>query len=342
VITQVELSDRQKPDDILKLYVRNNKGVNISLASILKIVPYSTPPALFHYNRYKAATFSASLAEGKTIGDGVEVMQKIADDLTDDSYQTSLTGTSRDYSESSSNTAFAFILALILIYLILAAQFESFKDPFIIMLTVPLAIAGAVLCLWMFGHTINIFSEIGLIMLIGLVTKNKKRAWKYVELEANTKVLSVEFIESYKLLGKDEAVLKVKTTDKECPDWYVVGGDTPINLYDIRKFSSPDEVFSFHTGIMIRLMDKNYVESDEPSEEIGYDAFISHATEDKEDIVRPLAQLLKDYGFRIWFDEFELEIGDSLRESIDKGLVNSRYGIVILSPKFLNKNWTKE
>lgn len=199
VITQVELSDRQKPDDILKLYVRNNKGVNISLASILKIVPYSTPPALFHYNRYKAATFSASLAEGKTIGDGVEVMQKIADDLTDDSYQTSLTGASRDYSESSSNTAFAFILALILIYLILAAQFESFKDPFIIMLTVPLAIAGAVLCLWMFGHTINIFSEIGLIMLIGLVTKNG--------------ILIVEFANQKRKLGipKREAVIEAAT-----------------------------------------------------------------------------------------------------------------------------------
>ena len=92
---------------------------------------------------------------------------------------------------------------------------------------------------------------------------------------------------------------------------------------------------------MMRMWDKNYVESTEPPEEIGYDAFISHASEDKDDLVRPLAQLLKEYGFRVWYDEFELEVGDSLRESIDKGLVNSRYGIVILSPKFLDKNWTK-
>lgn len=169
----------------------------------------------------------------------------------------------------------------------------------------------------------------------------KKRAWEYVELEADTKVTSVEFIESFRLLGRDDSVLKVTTTDKEFPEWYVVGGDTPINLYDVRKFGSPDEAFSFHTGIMIRMMDRNYVESDEPPEEIGYDAFISHATEDKDELVRPLAGMLKEYGFRIWYDEFELEIGDSLRESIDQGLVNSSYGIVILSQKFLDKNWTK-
>lgn len=172
VITQVKLNDRQVPTDILKLYVRNNKGVYIPLATVMSIVPYAMPPALYHFNRYKAATISASLAEGKTIGDGVKSMQAIAANVLDDSFQTSLAGPSRDFSESSSNTAFAFILALVLIYLVLAAQFESFKDPFTIMLTVPLAIAGAVLTLWIFGHTINIFSEIGMIMLIGLVTKN--------------------------------------------------------------------------------------------------------------------------------------------------------------------------
>ncbi len=172
VISQVKLKDRQVPDDILKLSVRNNKGVNISLANVLTLVPNANPPSLFHFNRYKSATFSASLSEGKAISDGVEAMQTIADNLLDESFQTSLSGPSRDYSESSSNIAFAFILALILIYLILAAQFESFRDPITIMLTVPLAIAGAVLSLWIFGHTINIFSQIGMIMLIGLVTKN--------------------------------------------------------------------------------------------------------------------------------------------------------------------------
>ncbi len=172
IISQVKLTDRQEPIDILKLYVRNNKGITISLASVLKLEHTSNPPTLYHFNRYKSATFSASLAEGKTIGDGVKAMQAIADKQLDDSFQTSLSGPSRDYSESSSNTAFAFILALILIYLVLAAQFESFKDPFTIMLTVPLAIAGAILSLWISGQTINIFSQIGMIMLIGLVTKN--------------------------------------------------------------------------------------------------------------------------------------------------------------------------
>jgi HAE1 family hydrophobic/amphiphilic exporter-1/multidrug efflux pump len=146
--------------------------MNISLASVLKVELNANPPTLFHYNRYKSATISASLTEGNTIGDGVDAMQAISEKLLDDTFQTSLSGPSRDYSESSSNTLFAFLLALVLIYLVLAAQFESFKDPFTIMLTVPLAIAGAVLSLWIFGQTINIFSEIGLIMLIGLVTKN--------------------------------------------------------------------------------------------------------------------------------------------------------------------------
>jgi HAE1 family hydrophobic/amphiphilic exporter-1/multidrug efflux pump len=172
VISQVGLKDRQEPVDITKLYVRNSLGNNIALSEVIDIVPNANPPTIYHYNRYKSATISASLSEGHTIGDGVKSMQAIADKLLDESYQTSLSGASRDWAESSSNTAFAFLLALLLIYLILAAQFESFKDPFIIMITVPLAIAGAVLSLWIFGHTLNIFSEIGMITHIGLVTKN--------------------------------------------------------------------------------------------------------------------------------------------------------------------------
>ncbi len=172
VIAQVERSDRNKPEDISKLYVRNNKSENIPLSAVVKLEETSSPPSLFHFNRYKAATISASLAEGKTIGDGIKSMQAISKQLLDESYQTALSGPSRDYQESSSNIAFAFGLALILIYLVLAAQFESFVDPFIIMLTVPLALAGALLSLWVFNQTLNIFSQIGMIMLIGLVTKN--------------------------------------------------------------------------------------------------------------------------------------------------------------------------
>jgi hydrophobe/amphiphile efflux-1 (HAE1) family protein len=172
VIGQVERSERDKPGDIEKLYVRNNRGENIPLTAVVNMVEESGPPTIYHYNRYKSATVSASLVEGKTVGDGVAAMQQIASRLLDESFHTSLTGPSRDYQESSSNTSFAFGLALLLVYLVLAGQFESFTDPFIIMITVPLALAGALLSLYMFNLTINIFSQIGMIMLIGLVTKN--------------------------------------------------------------------------------------------------------------------------------------------------------------------------
>ncbi len=172
VIAQVERDDRNKTTDISKLYVRNSKGDNIPLDAVIHLEESSNPSTLYHFNRYKAATISASLAEGKTIGDGIVAMQAIATKLLDETYQTSLSGPSRDYSESSSNILFAFGLALILIYLVLAAQFESFLDPFTIMITVPLALAGALLSLYVFKQTLNIFSEIGMIMLIGLVTKN--------------------------------------------------------------------------------------------------------------------------------------------------------------------------
>ncbi|HOZ50290.1 MAG TPA: efflux RND transporter permease subunit [Chitinophagaceae bacterium] len=172
VISQVKYKDRQAPNDISNLYVRNAQGDNIPLSAVVDIKENSSPSTLFHYNRFKSATIQAAVAEGKTIGDGVKAMEEIAKRVLDNSFQTALSGASRDYAESSSNTNFAFLLALILIYLVLAAQFESFKDPFTIMLTVPLALAGALLSLWLFGQTINIFSQIGMIMLIGLVTKN--------------------------------------------------------------------------------------------------------------------------------------------------------------------------
>jgi len=133
-----------------------------------------------------------NLAKGKALGEGIEEMQRIADKLLDASFTTALSGSSRDFEESSSNISFALILALLLIYLILAAQFESFRDPFIIMLTVPMAIAGAMLSLWMCGQTINIFSEIGMILLIGIVTKNG--------------ILIVEFANQKRLAGMTKRV----------------------------------------------------------------------------------------------------------------------------------------
>jgi hydrophobe/amphiphile efflux-1 (HAE1) family protein len=172
VITQVPRADRNTATDINKIYVRNNRGENVPISSVLVTEENSNPPNLYHYNRFNSATVSASLAEGKTIGDGVNAMERIAKEQLDESFQTALGGASRDFKESSSNTSQALLLALILIYLVLAAQFESFTDPFIIMITVPLALAGALLCLWLFDQTLNIFSQIGIIMLIGLVTKN--------------------------------------------------------------------------------------------------------------------------------------------------------------------------
>ena len=172
VISQLSYGDRQAPSDISNLFVKNNRGDLIPLSSLVKMTESSSPATLFHFNRYKSATIQAALAEGNTIGDGVEAMQKIANKVLDESFQTALSGPSRDYAESNSNTSFAFLLALILIYLVLAAQFESFKDPVIIMITVPLALAGGLLSLWLFDQTLNIFSQIGMIMLIGLVTKN--------------------------------------------------------------------------------------------------------------------------------------------------------------------------
>ena len=172
VIAQVLREDRNVPADISSLYVRNNAGKMIQLDNLVTIAENSSPPTLYHYNRYKSATISANPASGKTLGEGIAEMQRIADKLLDGSFTTALSGTSRDFAESSSNISFALILALLLIYLILAAQFESFRDPFIIMLTVPMAIAGAMLSLWIFGQTLNIFSEIGMILLIGIVTKN--------------------------------------------------------------------------------------------------------------------------------------------------------------------------
>jgi multidrug efflux pump len=172
VLGQVERSDRDDPNDFSKISVKNNLGENISLDNLVSISEASAPPTIYHFNRYKSATISSGLAPGKTIGDGIKEMDRISKKLLDDTFTTALSGTSRDYSESSGNTSFAFLLALVLIYLVLAAQFESFVDPFIIMITVPLALAGALLTLWIFGQTFNIFSQIGMIMLIGLVTKN--------------------------------------------------------------------------------------------------------------------------------------------------------------------------
>ena len=172
IIGQFDRVNRDEPLDLKSLFVKNSQGQTVQLDNIVITAEESSPPQLYHYNRFMSATVSAGLARGKTIADGIEAMRQIEDDLNDPVVRTELTGNSRDFQESSNSTLFSLLLALILVYLVLAAQFESFADPLIIMLTVPLAIAGAVFTLWFFDQTLNIFSQIGIIMLVGLVTKN--------------------------------------------------------------------------------------------------------------------------------------------------------------------------
>ncbi|MDZ7756407.1 efflux RND transporter permease subunit [Rhodohalobacter sp.] len=172
VIGQMSRKDRNAPIDLKSLYVRNDEGDIIQMDNLVTLRETSSPPQLYRFNRYASATVSASLAPGKTIGDGIEAMDAIADEVLDASFTTSLSGPSRDFVESSSSLIYVFLLALILVYLVLSAQFESFRDPLVIMFTVPLALTGALLTLWYFNQTLNIFSQIGMIMLIGLVTKN--------------------------------------------------------------------------------------------------------------------------------------------------------------------------
>lgn len=172
VIGQFDDVDRSSPLDLTSIFVRSTDGQLIQLDNVVTIEERSSPPQLYHNNRFMSATVSAGLAPGKSLGDGIEAMDRIASKVLDESFSTDLGGESRDFRESGSNTLFAFGLALLLVYLILAAQFESFLDPFIIILTVPMAVAGAMLSLWITGQSWNIFSQIGTIMLIGLVTKN--------------------------------------------------------------------------------------------------------------------------------------------------------------------------
>lgn len=187
ILSQLDRENRNKPSDLQDIYVRNNNGELIHLDNLITTSESSMPPQLHRYDRFVAATVSAGLAKGKTLSQGLDEMNRIADNVLDDNFKTTLTGSSKDFVESSSSLMFAFILALLFIYLVLAAQFESFRDPLIVMFTVPLALIGAMAAMWAYGQTMNIFSQIGIIMLIGLVAKNG--------------ILIVEFANQRKLEG---------------------------------------------------------------------------------------------------------------------------------------------
>lgn len=172
ILGQIDRPERNDVGDLRSLYVKSNRGELIQIDNLVQITEQSTPPQLFRYNRYVAATVQAQAAKGVTLGVALDEMDKIAKETLDDSFSTAYDGQSKEFKDSSSSLVFAFALALMLIYLILSAQFESFIDPLIILLTVPLAVAGALLSLWDFSQTLNIFSQIGIIVLVGLVTKN--------------------------------------------------------------------------------------------------------------------------------------------------------------------------
>ncbi len=190
VIGQAERHYRDDPSDITTIMVRNDKGEMVELGNLINIKEESTSPQRYRYNRYASATYRASTVPGVTLGQGIEAMQEIADEVLDESFATTLTGISQQFQESTGSLYFAFVFALILVYLVLAAQFESYRDPLIIMFTVPLALAGALISLYIMGQTMNIFSQIGIIVLVGLVTKNG--------------ILIVEFANQKKQKGKDK------------------------------------------------------------------------------------------------------------------------------------------
>ncbi len=190
ILGELARENRNKPLDLKSLYVRNNNGDMVQLDNLVTLQEQTAPPQLFRYNRFVSATVSSGLAPGFTIGDGIEEMNRIADEVLDETFRTDLTGDSRDFQESASSLQFAFLLALILIFLVLSAQFESFRDPIIVMITVPLALIGALAFMWYFDITMNIFSQIGIIMLIGLVSKNG--------------ILMVEFANQRKLQGMEK------------------------------------------------------------------------------------------------------------------------------------------
>jgi multidrug efflux pump len=172
ILAEINRQQRNKPLDLKSIYVKNNQSQMIQLDNLVDLVESVAPPQLYRYNRFNSATISSGLASGVTIGEGLDEMDRIAKEVLDESFRTALSGESKEFRESSSSLMFAFGLALVLIFLILAAQFESFKDPLIVMLTVPLAIAGALVFMSINGITMNIFSQIGIIMLIGKKEKN--------------------------------------------------------------------------------------------------------------------------------------------------------------------------
>ena len=197
VMLQMKPEYRATPDEIQNIYIRSTGGL-VQLANVVKVKKTVAPKALNHYNRVRSATISANLAPGVTLGEALNDLDRIAQEKLPN-IKHDYAGESLEYKSSSSALYFMFILAIIFIYLVLSAQFESFIHPFTILLSVPLAIFGALLTLLIFGQSLNIYSQIGLIMLVGLVTKNS--------------ILIVEFANQQRAKGLSftEAVINAAT-----------------------------------------------------------------------------------------------------------------------------------
>lgn len=163
----------------------------------------------------------------------------------------------------------------------------------------------------------------------------------YVELEADTDVLGIEIVDSFSRFGQPAYVLVAETTNEENPEWWVVAGETPTNLYPKPQFENPDHVYSFHRGIMSRMAERQFQQTDEPPEGEKYDVFVCHSSKDKDEFVEPLVREMKRRGDLVWYDDDELGIGDSIRQSIDEGLAHAHTGVVVLSETFFDRDWTE-
>ena len=216
ILGEINRQQRNTPIDLRTIYIKNNVGQMIQMDNLVKLEESVAPPQLYRYNRFNSATMSAGLAPGYSLGEGLEEMDRIAADVLDDTFRTALEGESRNFRESSSSLLFAFGLAILLIFLVMSAQFESFKDPFVIMFTVPLAVFGALLFMWIFGITLNIYSQIGIIMLIGLVTKNG--------------ILIVEFANQRQMAGLDKKVAIVEAAIQRLRPILMTSSSTVLGL----------------------------------------------------------------------------------------------------------------